>query len=116
MSGGGVHESVDGDRAWTGLLKGLEVVEGFDRNEPTYHYPHCVRLCPSNPDRSYQQNHCGIYRLDRPSDQAAHYTERHKRAAHVAAARQNPSGLAPIAWARCAPGVDVHPELTHFGE
>ncbi|MDE2466704.1 MAG: glycosyl hydrolase, partial [Alphaproteobacteria bacterium] len=27
---------------------------------------HCVRLCPSNPDRLYQQNHCGIYRLDRP--------------------------------------------------
>jgi hypothetical protein len=27
-----------------------------------------VRLCPSNADRLYQQNHCGIYRLDRPSD------------------------------------------------
>jgi hypothetical protein len=27
-----------------------------------------VRLCPSNPDRLYQQNHCGIYRLDRPSN------------------------------------------------
>jgi len=25
-------------------------------------------MCPSNPDRLYQQNHCGIYRLDRPSD------------------------------------------------
>jgi hypothetical protein len=23
-------------------------------------------LCPSKPDRLYQQNHCGIYRLDRP--------------------------------------------------
>jgi hypothetical protein len=28
-----------------------------------------VRLCPSNPDRLYQQNHCGIYRLDRPSNE-----------------------------------------------
>ena len=26
------------------------------------------RMCPTNPDRLYQQNHCGIYRLDRPSD------------------------------------------------
>ena len=26
-----------------------------------------MRLCPSNPDRLYQQNHCGIYRLDRPA-------------------------------------------------
>ena len=35
--------------------------------EPEYgHDPHCVRL-PSNPDRLYQQNHCGIYRLDRPA-------------------------------------------------
>ena len=32
----------------------------------TFHDPHCVRLCPTNPDRLYQQNHCGIYRLDRP--------------------------------------------------
>jgi photosystem II stability/assembly factor-like uncharacterized protein len=69
MSGGGVHESVDGGRTWKTLLKGLEVVEGFDRAEPTFHDPHCVRLCPSNPDRLYQQNHCGIYRIDRPSDE-----------------------------------------------
>jgi hypothetical protein len=33
-----------------------------------FHDPHCIRLCPSRPDRLYQQNHCGIYRLDRPSD------------------------------------------------
>jgi photosystem II stability/assembly factor-like uncharacterized protein len=26
-----------------------------------------VRYCPGNSDRLYQQNHCGIYRLDRPS-------------------------------------------------
>ena len=68
MSGGGVHESPDGGRTWTPLLKGLDVVEGFDASEATFHDPHCVRLCPSNPDRLYQQNHCGIYRLDRPSD------------------------------------------------
>jgi len=68
MSGGGVHESADGGRTWAPLLKGLDVVEGFDRAEPTVHDPHCIRICPSNPDRLYQQNHCGIYRLDRPSD------------------------------------------------
>ena len=28
-----------------------------------------MRLCPSNPDRLYQQNHCGIYRLDKPAEQ-----------------------------------------------
>ena len=41
------------------------MVEGFDPSSLTFHDPHCVRLCPSNPDRLYQQNHCGIYRLDR---------------------------------------------------
>jgi hypothetical protein len=68
MSGGGVHESVDGGRNWKPLLNGMEVVEGFDRADPSFHDPHCIRLCPGNPDRLYQQNHCGIYRIDRPSD------------------------------------------------
>jgi hypothetical protein len=70
MSGGGVHESVDGGKTWQTLIKGLDVVEGygFDASQPTFHDPHCIRMCPGNPDRLYQQNHCGIYRLDRPSD------------------------------------------------
>jgi photosystem II stability/assembly factor-like uncharacterized protein len=70
MSGGGVHESTDSGRSWKTLIKGLDVVEGFgfDASQPTFHDPHCIRMCPSNPDRLYQQNHCGIYRLDRPSD------------------------------------------------
>lgn len=68
MSGGGVHESRDAGATWTLLLDGLDVVEGFDRTQPTLHDPHCLRLCPSNPDRLYQQNHCGIYRIDRPSN------------------------------------------------
>ena len=67
MSGGGVHESRDRGRTFAPLIQGLEVVDGFDRGNVTFHDPHCVRMCPSNPDRLYQQNHCGIYRLDRPS-------------------------------------------------
>ena len=66
MSSGGVHESTDGGRSWTPLLAGMEVVDGLDVANIAFHDPHCVRLCPSNPDRLYQQNHCGIYRLDRP--------------------------------------------------
>lgn len=67
MSSGGVHESLDGGRSWAPLVDGLEVVDGFDRANLTFHDPHCLRVCPGNPDRLYQQNHCGIYRLDRPS-------------------------------------------------
>jgi photosystem II stability/assembly factor-like uncharacterized protein len=67
MSSGGVHESTDGGLTWQPLCDGMEVVEGFDPAELTYHDPHCVRLCPAQPDRLWQQNHCGIYRLDRPA-------------------------------------------------
>lgn len=67
MSGGGVHESTDGGKSFAPLLEGLEVVEGFNPADPTFHDPHCLRMCPSDPDRIYQQNHCGIYRLDRPT-------------------------------------------------
>ncbi len=69
MSSGGVHESLDRGATWKALVKGMEVVEGFPVDQLVVHDPHCVRLCPSNPDRLYQQNHCGIYRLDRPGEQ-----------------------------------------------
>ncbi len=68
MSSGGVHESKDKGRTWRPIVQGLEVVEGFDAANLAFHDPHCVRLCPAAPDRLYQQNHCGIYRLDRPSE------------------------------------------------
>ncbi len=67
MSSGGVHESLDAGQTWAPLCVGLEVVEGFDVNTLTFHDPHVVRLSPSQPDRLWQQNHCGIYRLDRPA-------------------------------------------------
>ena len=67
MSSGGVHESTDGGKTFKPIVDGMEVVDGLDAATLTYHDPHCVVLCPSNPDRLYQQNHCGIYRLDRPS-------------------------------------------------
>ncbi|MCC6472420.1 MAG: glycosyl hydrolase [Burkholderiales bacterium] len=69
MSGGGVHESTDAGKSFAPLVQGMEVVPGFDPSDITFHDPHCVRICPGNPDRLYQQNHCGIYRLDRPSSQ-----------------------------------------------
>jgi hypothetical protein len=67
LSSGGVHESTNGGRTWAPLVQGLQVVEDLDPANIRFHDPHCVRLCPSDPDRLYQQNHCGIYRLDRPA-------------------------------------------------
>ncbi|HRD90232.1 MAG TPA: glycosyl hydrolase, partial [Accumulibacter sp.] len=53
MSGGGVHESTDGGQSFAPLVDGMAVVEGFDPGDVSFHDPHCVRLCPSNPDRLY---------------------------------------------------------------
>lgn len=64
MSGGGVHESNDAGGSWTPRILGMEVVGGFDPATITFHDPHCVRQSPADPARLYQQNHCGIYRMD----------------------------------------------------
>jgi len=65
MSGGGVFESTDYGADWKPLNKGCE---GFGPEPKEYgHDPHDVKLHPLMPDRLYQQNHCGIYRMDRPT-------------------------------------------------
>ncbi len=66
LSGGGVFESVDGGADWQPLNAG-SVATFLPDPEPEFgHDPHCVRLHPLQPDRLYQQNHCGIYRMERP--------------------------------------------------
>jgi photosystem II stability/assembly factor-like uncharacterized protein len=66
LSGGGVFESTDGGRDWHPLNAGC-LATFFPDPEPEFgHDPHCVRLHPLRPDRLYQQNHCGIYRMERP--------------------------------------------------
>ena len=66
MSSGGVFESNDAGRDWHPLNQGVAATF-LPQPDPEFgHDPHCVRLS-SNPDRLYQQNHCGIYRLDRPA-------------------------------------------------
>ncbi|TLY23090.1 MAG: glycosyl hydrolase [Nitrospirae bacterium] len=65
MSSGGVFESTDKGKDWRPLNKGCRA-DFLPTPEPEYgHDPHCVRLHPLQPDRLYQQNHCGIYRMDR---------------------------------------------------
>jgi photosystem II stability/assembly factor-like uncharacterized protein len=67
LSGGGVFESTDSGADWTPLNQGV-AADFFPGPPPEFgHDPHCVRLHPAQPDRLYQQNHCGIYRLDRPA-------------------------------------------------
>jgi photosystem II stability/assembly factor-like uncharacterized protein len=68
MSSGGVFESTDGGADWKPLNKGVRADFLPDPNPEFGHDPHCLRLHPLQPDRLYQQNHCGLYRLDRPGE------------------------------------------------
>jgi photosystem II stability/assembly factor-like uncharacterized protein len=66
LSSGGVFETTDRGLDWTPLNAGCEANFRPDPEPEFGHDPHCVRLHPLRPDRLYQQNHCGIYRMDRP--------------------------------------------------
>lgn len=69
LSGGGVFESRDRGATWSALNRGLEMDFLPGPPQEFGHDPHCVVLHPQRPDRLYQQNHCGVYRMDRPSDE-----------------------------------------------
>jgi photosystem II stability/assembly factor-like uncharacterized protein len=69
LSIGGVFETLDGGESWSPLNRGVEANFLPDKDPDYGHDPHRLALHPLNPDRLYQQNHCGIYRLDRPGVQ-----------------------------------------------
>ena len=68
MSSGGVFESTSGGADWRPLNQGVRADFLPDPNPEYGHDPHCVRFAGGNADRLYQQNHCGLYRLDRPGE------------------------------------------------
>ena len=68
LSSGGVFESRDGGLDWRPMNAGIEAEFLPDPDADYGHDPHCVRLHPAKPSRLYQQNHCGLYRLDRPAE------------------------------------------------
>jgi photosystem II stability/assembly factor-like uncharacterized protein len=64
-SSGGVFESHDEGATWRPLNRGV-AADFLPPGEHEFgHDPHRVMLAPSDPDRLWQQNHCGFYRLDR---------------------------------------------------
>jgi hypothetical protein len=71
MSGGGIFESPDRGRSWRPLNSGVAMDFAPPKDDGSEyewgHDPHCVVLHPQKPDRLWHQNHCGIYRIDRPA-------------------------------------------------
>ena len=68
ISVGGVFESTDQGKSWAPLNQGCAADFLPDPSVEYGHDPHCMVLHPLKPDRLFQQNHCGIYRIDRPSN------------------------------------------------
>ena len=67
ISIGGVFETLDGGADWAPLNEGV-AADWLPGPDAAYgHDPHCLIVHPLQPDRLYQQNHCGSYRLDRPA-------------------------------------------------
>ena len=69
ISIGGVFESTDAGENWQPLNKGVAADFLPDANAEYGHDPHTFALHPRKPQRLYQQNHCGIYRVDRPANE-----------------------------------------------
>lgn len=82
LSGGGVYETRDKGESWDVLNRGMAVTAADPSGVPfeapptsieweeigPQHDPHLVRMHPADPDILYQQNHCGIYRIERPAN------------------------------------------------
>lgn len=68
MSSGGVFESYDRGATWKPINRGCAADFLPDPNAEYGHDPHCVRMHPTVQGLVYQQNHCGIYWLDRTQD------------------------------------------------
>ncbi|MFN8036343.1 MAG: glycosyl hydrolase [Acidimicrobiia bacterium] len=67
LSSGGVFETTDRGATWQPLNRGC--LRPYPPEDAEFgHDPHCVRLHPLAPDVLYQQNHCGIYRMDRAEE------------------------------------------------
>ena len=66
MSYGGVFETTDQGKTWEPLNSGVKVDYLKEANPAFGHDPHSIIFHPYKPERLYQQNHCGIYRIDRP--------------------------------------------------
>jgi photosystem II stability/assembly factor-like uncharacterized protein len=102
LSTGGTFESSDGARTWRPLNQGVSA-DFFPDKFPEYGQdPHCAVMSPANPDRLYQQNHCGVYRIDRPG-------ERWERIGRKLPARIGDIGFPVVAHPREAGTVWVFP-------
>lgn len=80
LSGGGVFVSDDAGGTWRPVNLGVAMDFSPPKDDGSEyefgHDPHDLVIHPAKPDRWYQQNHCGIYRLDWQAGAAAQRWQR----------------------------------------
>ncbi len=62
VSCAGVFETTDGGKSWVVRNNGLRADYLPNPRSELGHDPHSIKICQSNPDVIWQQNHCGIFR------------------------------------------------------
>jgi len=67
LSLGGVFETTDQGATWQPLNSGCQADFLPDPDADFGHDPHALRLHPADADVLYQQNHFGVYRMNRPN-------------------------------------------------
>ncbi len=72
ISCAGVYETRDGGNTWRSHNQGLKAEFLPDPGSEYGHDPHLLVACPQEPEKMWQQNHCGIFRS---VDGGAHWTE-----------------------------------------
>ncbi len=61
VSSAGVLETRDGGHSWVGRNRGMLNDYLPDPQAEWGHDPHCVVACAAQPERMWQQNHCGVF-------------------------------------------------------
>ena len=62
ISCAGVFETTDGGESWSIRNEGMHAPFLPDPPPVVGYDPHFMVACPSNPDRLWQQNHCGVFK------------------------------------------------------
>ncbi len=116
-STGGVFESRDRAANWRPLNQNV-LATFYPDPYPEYGQDaHYLALPPTNPDRLYQQNHCGIYRLDRPGDRWERIGERMpKSVGDIGFTVLAHPRDADTAWVFPMDGSDVWPRTSPLGK
>jgi len=68
LSSGGSFQSYDYGKTWSAFNQNVRADFMPDPYPETGHCVHNMQLHPTNPNIIYQQNHCGVYRIDQQND------------------------------------------------